>query len=310
MFQGSALGPLLYCVFANDLSLFAGDAVVVQYADDTQILVSGPKNDFQNTIYRMEQVLASLDIWFRANGLKVNAGKTQLMVVGSQPNIRTVPNFTVKLRDHHITPCLEAKNIGLVFDRTLSWNSHVSLVTKRCFGILAGLSHLSHSLPPSVITLLVNSLVLSQVRYCLSVFGNGTQNNLSRLQKIINYSAKVIFRRKKYDHVSDIIETLGWLSAGDLVRHQTICLTHKVICTGEPVALASGLRTVNQVHLRHTRRDGDLFVPRSRTEMGKRRFLSRGPSLYNEVPDDLKRLPIRPFRRALKRHMLPAPFGT
>ena len=31
IFQGSALGPLLYCVFANDLSLFAEDAVVVQF---------------------------------------------------------------------------------------------------------------------------------------------------------------------------------------------------------------------------------------------------------------------------------------
>ena len=94
------------------------------------------------------------------------------------------------------------------------------------------------------------------------------------------------------------------------MRHQTISLTHKVIRTGDPVALASGLRTVDQVHQRHTRRDCDLYVPRSRTEMGKRRFLSRGPSLYNEVPDDLKRLPVAPFRRALKRHMLPVPFGT
>ena len=43
VFQGSALGPLLYCVFAEDISLFAEDAVVVQCDDDTQILVSGKK---------------------------------------------------------------------------------------------------------------------------------------------------------------------------------------------------------------------------------------------------------------------------
>ena len=75
VFQGSALGPLLYCVFSNDLSLFTEDAVVVQYADDTQILTSGPKSNFQNKTSRMEAVLASLDVWFRANGLKVNAEK-------------------------------------------------------------------------------------------------------------------------------------------------------------------------------------------------------------------------------------------
>ena len=32
--QGSALGPLLFTVFANDFSLFAGGARVVQYTDE------------------------------------------------------------------------------------------------------------------------------------------------------------------------------------------------------------------------------------------------------------------------------------
>ena len=92
IFQGSALGPLLYCVFANDISQFVEDAVLVQYADDTQILVSGKKSQIQTVVARMEKVLASLDIWFRANGLKVNATKTQLMLLGSPQNLRTLPD--------------------------------------------------------------------------------------------------------------------------------------------------------------------------------------------------------------------------
>ena len=50
VFQGSALGPLLYCVFANDLSLFAEDAAVVQYTDDTKIILSGRKSNLKNVI--------------------------------------------------------------------------------------------------------------------------------------------------------------------------------------------------------------------------------------------------------------------
>ena len=49
VFQGSSVGPLLFCVFANGLSLFAEGAVVVPYTDDTQILVSG------NVIFRHPQ---------------------------------------------------------------------------------------------------------------------------------------------------------------------------------------------------------------------------------------------------------------
>ena len=303
VFQGSALGPLLYCVYANDLSLYAGGAVVTQYADDTQILVSGSKSEFESVIAQMELTLASLDTWFRANGLKVNAGKTQLMLLGSAQNLRQCPSFSVKFRDHDLFPVSEAKNLGLTFDRTLSWDSHVTAVTRHCVGTLTGLSHLRSCLPISVVSTLVSALVLSQIRYCLSVYGNGTKTNISRLQKVINYAAKVIFGRKKFDHVSDLLEKLGWLSAGDLAQYHTLCTVHKVCRLGEPEALASGLVRVSDTRDRRTRQDGALYVPRSRTEMGRRRFLSRAPRLYNELPPDMTELPVPAFRRRLRRHL-------
>ena len=222
------------------------------------------------------------------------------MLFGSKQNLRTVPKFSVKFRDHLLIPCSEVKNLGLVFDRTLSWNSHIALVSKRCFGILTGLSHLRHSLPAGVLAILVNSLVLSQVRYCLSVYGNGSQLNMSRIQKILNFAAKVIFGRKKYDHVSDLHQRLGWLSAADLGRFHTITLTQKVLRSGEPDSLACMLRTVGDVHERTTRQDSDLFVARSRTEMGRRRFSIRAPALYNSLPEHLRHLPAAPFSRQLK----------
>ena len=313
VFQGSALGPLLYCVFANDISLFAEDAVVVQYADDTQILVSGKKADFKNVIHRMERALSSLDIWFRANGLKVNAGKTQLMLLGSAQNLRNAPDVTVKFRDHTLFPVSEATNLGIIFDRTLNWNAHVTSVTRRCFGILSGLSHLRGRLPSSVISVLVNALVISQVRYCVSIYGNGSKANLSRLQKNINYGAKTVFGRKKYDHVSDLLDKLGWLSAENLASYHTLCMVHKVRRLGEPEELAAGFATVaevreaREVSARTTRQDRELYVPRSRTEMGKRRSSCRGPMLYNTLSSNLTELPVPLFSRHLRRHLSAGP---
>ena len=53
VFQGSALalGPLLFIVFSNTVSLYAGDAAVFQYADDTQVLVSGQTDDLKSLSY-------------------------------------------------------------------------------------------------------------------------------------------------------------------------------------------------------------------------------------------------------------------
>ena len=181
VFQGSALGPLLYSMFANDLSLYAEGAVVIQYADDTQILISGKTAEIDNVVHQMERTLASLDAWFCTSGLKVNAGKTQLMLLGSAQNLRKVPSFTVRFRDHTVIPVSEAKNLGLTFDRTLSWDNHITAVTRRCVGTLMGLSHLRIYLPISVLSALVGALVFSQIRYCISVYGNCSKKNLSRI---------------------------------------------------------------------------------------------------------------------------------
>ena len=159
VFQGSALGPLLF-------TLYSGDAVAFQYADDTQVLVSGPRNDIGGLIARMEASLASPNAWFCAHGLKVNAAKTQLMVFGSRQNLSTLPNFKISFRDAELQPCTQAKNLGVVFDGALTWDAHASELSRRCVGVLIGLtiSHARHCLPDGVLKTIVTALVISRVQ--------------------------------------------------------------------------------------------------------------------------------------------------
>ncbi|XP_043234147.1 uncharacterized protein LOC122387763 [Amphibalanus amphitrite] len=61
VFQGGSLSCVLYTIFTNELSLFVPDGVrVVQYADDTQLLVSGKKSELPALIVRMEQALVNV----------------------------------------------------------------------------------------------------------------------------------------------------------------------------------------------------------------------------------------------------------
>ena len=234
VFQGSALGPLLFTIFSNNLSLYAGDATVFQYADDTQVLVSGRADDLRSLISRMEASLASISDWFCLHALKLNANKTQLMVFGSRQNLRKVPDFSVSLRDSVLQPCEQVGNLGVVFDSALSWEAHVSELSRRCTGLLIGLSHARNCLPDGVIKVLVTSLVISRINYCLTVYGNGTQKNFDRLQKILNFAARVIFGRRKFDHVSDLRDRLGWLSPKSMSDYLTLTIAQKVINPAGP----------------------------------------------------------------------------
>ena len=37
-----------------------------------------------------------------------------------------------------------------------------------------------------------------------------------RLQKLLNFGARVISGRRKYDHISDVLKDLEWLTAANL----------------------------------------------------------------------------------------------
>ena len=64
------------------------------------------------------------------------------------------------------------KNLGVVFDRHLSWDAHVSEVVHKCIDILIGLRRLRQYLPQQALLTIVQGLVISRVKYCIPVYGN------------------------------------------------------------------------------------------------------------------------------------------
>ena len=170
-------------------------------------------------------------------------------------------------------------------------------------GALTSLSHIRHYLPPCILPTLISGLVLSKIRYCLSVYGTGSKRYLHSIQKIINFASRVIAGMKKFSHSSDVRERLGWLDATHLTHYYTITQLHKTLRHRLPVSIHRTLQRHSQVRLRSTRQDNKLKLPTVRLETGKRRFCYRGAALYNSLPTSLTELPPNRFKRALRRHL-------
>ena len=65
VYQGTCLGPLLFNIFSNDLSLYIeGNVKIFQYADDSQLLVSGKKADLPRLIQEIEGAMQTMQQWF------------------------------------------------------------------------------------------------------------------------------------------------------------------------------------------------------------------------------------------------------
>ena len=153
---------------------------------------------------------------------------------------------------------------------------------------------------------LVAALVLTRINYCLAVYGNGTQKKFDRIQKILNFAARVIFGRRKFDHVADLRERLRWMTSRQMPEVRTLAVAHQALRQGVPESLASLFVRCGETRDRPTRQDEQLRLPRPRTEAGKRRFGYRAPALYDVLPAGFADMPQRSFARAVRAYLTDA----
>jgi hypothetical protein len=73
--QGSVQGPLLFLTFINDLPLVIQNVEVVQFADDTSILIT--ENDTLLLNDEIQNVRKQLESWFYVNRLIINTEKSK-----------------------------------------------------------------------------------------------------------------------------------------------------------------------------------------------------------------------------------------
>ena len=303
VYQGGSLSCALYSLYSNDIGLHVSDDVtLVQYADDVQVIISGKKSEMSRLVAQMEDNLSSLFQWFCHHRMKVNETKTQMIVLGTPAMLRSASTVTLSFIGSRIHESEVVKNLGILLDRHLSYQPHISAVINRCTGMLMALNHARHVIPNNTMSTLVQALVLSVIRYCLSVYGTCNNTQIHRIQKIINFGARVVSGKKRHEHVSAVVQKLGWLNAKQLVEYHAVCMVRSVVMASQPEDMFSTIgRPTSQVHSHATRHVNHLSLPRIRTEAGRRRLCYRGVKMLNmskvHVSD-------RHFRTTLKSELL------
>ena len=114
------------------------------YADDTQLFLSMKTTKMEDVVSartRVEVCLRELNQWMLLNNLRLNNDKTELLVLHAKHRPKppldsiTVGDVTVA-----VEPISSARNIGAVFDDTMSFEENVNeLCRTDCF-----LSHQKH----------------------------------------------------------------------------------------------------------------------------------------------------------------------
>ena len=97
--QGSILDPLLFILYANDITYTSSVLDFILFADDSTILYS--HKDLSSKINVVNEELEEVSRWFKANKLSVNASKTNFMILGTprMTSTKEHQDFNITLND-------------------------------------------------------------------------------------------------------------------------------------------------------------------------------------------------------------------
>ena len=189
--RGSVLGPILYLVFTSPLGAILRRHGVGfhMYADDTPLYLK--VEDVVSARTRVEVCLRELNKWMLLNNLWLNNDKTELLVLHAKHRPKP-PLDSITVGDATVEPTSSARNIGAVFNDTMSFEEHVNHLCWTASYHIRNISRVRPSLSIDSTKTLVHALVTSCLDHCNSLLYGLPDYLIQRLQYVMNAAAKVI----------------------------------------------------------------------------------------------------------------------
>ena len=115
------------------------------------------------------------------------------------------PLDSITVGDASVEPTSSTRNIGAIFDDTMSFEDHVNELCRTAFYHIRNISRICSCLSIGSTKTVVHALVTSCLDHCNSLLYGLPDYLIQRLQYVMNAAAKVITCKQKFDHVTPLL---------------------------------------------------------------------------------------------------------
>nr|CAI5828984.1 unnamed protein product [Callosobruchus analis] len=185
--QGSVLGPLLFLLFINDISLNF-DVSCLLYADDAKLLC---KIRDVSDCHILQDDLVKLHDWCELNKLQLNVNKCFVVSYSNRDNDVI---FDYAINNVTLTRASQIKDLGVTFDKKLSFSTHIDNITSKANRSLGFIFRTCKNFNDiHTLKVLYYSLVRSSLEYASIVWSPHHQKYITQLEAVQRRFLKYLY---------------------------------------------------------------------------------------------------------------------
>ena len=165
--QGSVLGPQWFTVYTGPVRDIILKYILNYhvYADVTQLYITfkSSKEPADSCITTLEKCIQEIRSWVRQNFLKLNDEKTEFLLFGSRQQLSKVCLPFITIGDSQITSSSQARNLGVIFDSTMTLKPYISNIVHVSSFHIQNISRIRKYLNQSAAEQIIHAFVTSRL---------------------------------------------------------------------------------------------------------------------------------------------------
>jgi len=189
--QGSILSPVLFSLKINSIvKCLMQNVDSSLYVDDFLISYSSKKMSIVER--KLQNCLKKLEVWCSENGFKFSQAKTVCVHFSRHRGLN--PDPVLILNNGQLPVKEEAKFLGLIFDRKLSFIPHLKYLKEKCskaLNLLRVVANRDWGGDRTVLLRLYRSLIRSKLDYGCFIYGAARPSYLKMLDPVANQGLRL-----------------------------------------------------------------------------------------------------------------------